>query len=40
MLVQNKQIIAQISTYATIEIYTNAKETDLSNENNRFFVKF
>lgn len=40
MLIQNKQILAQISTSAIIEIYTNAKESDLENENNRFYVKF
>lgn len=40
MLIQNKQIIAQISTSAVIEIYTNAKESDLKSENNRFYVKF
>jgi asparagine N-glycosylation enzyme membrane subunit Stt3 len=40
MLISNKKIIASVSTHARIEIYTNAKENDLKNENNRFFVKF
>jgi hypothetical protein len=40
MLVRNKEIIAQVSTHARIEIFTNATETDLDNANNKFFVKF
>jgi hypothetical protein len=39
-LVRNKQILAKISTQAKIEIYTNAKENDLSNANTRYYVKF
>lgn len=40
MLISNKEIIAQVSTHARIEIYTNAKETDLENKDNRFYIKF
>lgn len=40
MLIRNKEIVARISVNAKIEIYTNAKENDIENENSRFFVKF
>lgn len=40
MLIRNKEVVARISVHAKIEIYTNAKETDIENENSRFFVKF
>ena len=40
MLIRNKEVVARISVHAKIEIYTNAKENDIENENSRFFVKF